>query len=105
MMRDAHNGDDGIAVSINDRENDGARPILDALLVATLELRLPEIGIANHQARLRRRQRHAQPTSVRARDAGAAGRPRRGLWLQDRHRSARQPTGPREPDASAAGTP
>lgn len=58
-MRDRqHRHDDGAVRFALDGQDDDARPVLLSLFPSSLVLVVPEIGIGNHQARLRVGDRH-----------------------------------------------
>lgn len=56
-MSDRQNGDVLIAILIGGHQNNGARPILHALFLATLVFRSPQVGITDDQTRNRLRER------------------------------------------------
>ncbi len=59
-MRYRQHRDDLLSIGVPGSQNDGARPILDALLPPLPMLFKPEIGIANDKSGNGLRQRHAK---------------------------------------------
>ena len=57
-MRNGQDGDDAVAVLVRGHEDDGAGTVLDPFLLSAHVLMLPQVAVADHEARNRFRERH-----------------------------------------------